>query len=126
MALDYDDDYDEPAYRPRRRALKPSGLGIVSFVIAVLVGLGEIILLIIAGIMESRTPGGMDENSTEAMILGLLLIGGLVVSFFGGVLAVAGLVQGERSKVFPVLGLGFNAMIILGVIGIIIIGLLIG
>jgi hypothetical protein len=88
--------------------------------------LAEIILLTIAGIMESRAPEGIDENSPEAMILGLLLIGGLVMSFVGGVLAVAGLVQGERSKVFPILGLGFNGMIILGVIGIVILGALIG
>ena len=91
-----------------------------------MVGVAEIILLIIAGIMESRTPEGMDENSPEAMILGLLLIGGVVMSCVGAVLAVAGLVQGGRCKVFPVLGLGLNGMIILGVIGIIIIGLLIG
>ena len=92
--------------------------------IAVVVGLAELVLLVIAGIMESRTPGGMDENSPEAMILGLLLIGGVVISLVGGVLALAGLVQGERSKVLPILGLGFNGIIIVGVIGVIIIGLL--
>jgi hypothetical protein len=122
MALDYDAEYEEPAYRPRRR-LGHSGLGIVSLVIAVVVGFAEIILLVIAGILESRTPGGVDENSPEAIILGLLLIGGMVMSLVGGVLAAVALVQGDRSKIFPILGLALNGMIILGMIGIIIIGL---
>jgi hypothetical protein len=125
MAMDYDDEYEEPAYRPRR-ALGHSGLGIVSLAIAVVVGAAEIVLLVIAGILESQTPGGIDENSPEAIILGLLLIGGMVVSLVGGVLAAVALVQGMRSKVFPILGLALNAMIILGMIGIIIIGLVAG
>jgi len=125
MALDYDDDYEAPAYRPRR-ALGHSGLGIVSLAIAVVVGLAEIVLLVIAGILESQTPGGVDENSPEAMILGLLLIGGMVMSLVGGVLAVVALVQGGRNKIFPILGLALNGMIIVGMIGIITIGLFAG
>jgi hypothetical protein len=126
MALDYDDGYDEPIDAPRRRESRHSGFGIASFVIAILVGIAEFILLVVAGVMEAKTPGGMDEDAPATIILGSLLIGGLLMSFVGAVLAIAGLVQGGRSKVFPVLGLGFNGMIILGVIGIIIIGLLIG
>jgi len=122
--MDYDDEYEEPRYRRRRRALGHSVLGMVSLGIAVVVGIGEMILLAIAGIMESRTPEGIDEDSKEAMILGVLLIGGVIVSLVGSILAVAGLVQEGRSKVLPVLGLGFNGMIILGVIAIIIIGAL--
>jgi hypothetical protein len=56
----------------------------------------------------------------------LLVIAGLIMSLVGLVLGITGLVQGGRSKVFPVLGLGFNGMTILGVIGIIIIGVLSG
>ena len=48
------------------------------------------------------------------------------MSLDGLVLGITGLVQGGRSKVFPVLGLGFNGMIILGVMAIIIIGVLSG
>src|SRR5262249_41312680 len=118
MSMAYDDEYEEPAYRPRR-ALGHSGLGIVSLAIALVVGAAEIVLLVIAGILESQIPGGIDENSPEAIILGLLLIGGMVVSLVGGVLAAVALAQGMRSKVFPILGLALNAMIILGMIGII-------
>jgi len=124
MALDYSDEYDEPVSRPKRREPKHSGFGIASFVMAILVGIAEFILLIIAGVMESKTPGGLDEDDPATIILGSLLIGGAVMSFVGIALAVAGFVQGGRSKIFPILGLALNGMIIVGVIGIIIIGLL--
>jgi len=76
--------------------------------------------------MEMRTPGWADEDSPQVMFLGLLVIAGLIMSLVGLVLGITGLVQGGRSKVFPVLGLGFNGMIILGVIAIIVIGVLSG
>jgi hypothetical protein len=77
-------------------------------------------------IMEMRKPGWADEESLQVMLFGLLIIGGLVVSLVGLVLGITGLVQPGRSKVFPVLGLGLNAVIIVGVIGIIVIGVLSG
>ena len=126
MSLDYDDEYDEPAYRPRRGRLKSSGLGIASFIISVLAGLEIISLLIVGMVMEMRTPGWADEDSPQVMFLGLLVIAGLIMSLVGLALGITGLVQGGRSKVFPVLGLGFNGMIILGVMAIIIIGVLSG
>jgi hypothetical protein len=73
-----------------------------------------------------RKPGWADEESLQVMLFGLLIISGLVVSLVGLVLGITGLVQGGRSKVFPVLGLGLNAVIIVGVIGIIVIGVLSG
>ena len=123
MSLDYDDEYDAPVYRPSRGRLKSSGLGIASFIISVLAGLEIISLLIVGMVMEIRTPGWADEDSPQVMFLRLLVI---IMSLVGLVLGITGLVQGGRSKVFPVLGLGFNGMIILGVIGIIIIGVLSG
>jgi len=67
MSLDYDDEYDEPAYRPRRGRLKSSGLGIASFIISVLAGLEIISLLIVGMVMEMRTPGWADEDSPQVM-----------------------------------------------------------
>jgi hypothetical protein len=126
MASDYDDEHDEPSYRPRRSRLKSSGLGIASLVIAILVGIGELIVLAIIGIMEMRTPEGLDAESIEATILGLVMIGGLGGSILGAVLAIVGLIQAGRSKIFPAIGLGLNAFLILGVIGVLVLGLLMG
>jgi hypothetical protein len=110
MALEYDEEYEEPAYRPRRGPLKSSGLGIASFIISILAGLEILTMIIIGIIMEMRKPGWADEESLQVMLFGLLIIGGFVVSLVGLVLGITGLVQGGRSKVFPVLGLGLNAV----------------
>lgn len=124
MALEYEYEYDQQVDRPPQRKLKQSGLGIASFALAILVGTAEFILLIVAGVLEEQTPGGIDEDGPATLVLGVLFLGGMAMSLVGCTLAIAGLIQGGRSKIFPVLGLVFNGMIILGVIGIIIIGFL--
>ncbi len=101
---------------------KHSGLGIASFILAMVVGIGMFILIVIAGVMESRTPGGIDENAPEAVVLGLLLIGGMLLALVGGVLGLVGLFVGDNKRVFAALGLAFNVLILLGVVGLMILG----
>lgn len=126
MASEYDDEYDEPLSRRRRRRMKSSGLGIASFVIALLAGSIVFSIVIYGIVMEVRAPGWIDEETPDEMILALLVFGSLALSCVGLVLGITGLVQIGRSKVFPVLGVGFNAIIILGVIGVIVLGVLAG
>ena len=68
----------------------------------------------------------MDEDSVGTILLGLIMIGGCFLAFVGLILGVAGLFQKNRKRVFPVLGTAFNAMILLGVVGLVVVGLLIG
>ena len=49
-----------------------SGLGIASFIISLAAGAALVVLLGIAGVIESQ-PGGMDEESAGAVLVGLLL-----------------------------------------------------
>ena len=105
---------------PRRH----SGLGIASFVLALAVGFGEFVLVGIAGFMELNTPGGIDEESPVAILLGLLLFGGLAVAFVGLVLGIAGIIQGNRKHVFGILGVIFNGLILLGVLGLMVLGMM--
>jgi hypothetical protein len=100
-----------------------SGLGIVSFVIAIAVGLFEFILVAIAGVLEVTTPGGIDENSPAAILLGLALVGGLLVNVLGIGLGIGGLCQRYRSKLFAVLGVVIGSVVLLGVLLLMIIGL---
>ena len=103
--------------------IKQSGLGIASLIISILAGGAEFILIVTAAIMEGASDGGMDEEAIGTILLGLLLIGGCLLAFVGLSLGIAGLLQKGRKKVFPVLGTVFNAMILLGVVGLILIGL---
>ena len=80
-------------------------------------------MVAIAGLMEASNPGGMDETSPEAMIVGLCLFAGVGLALMGGTLGLIALVQPNRKKVFGILGLIFNAFVVLGVVGLIVIGL---
>lgn len=106
--------------------LKHSGLGIASFITAIVSGVFVFLLVVIAGAIEVSTPGGMDEESAAAVIIGLLLftlLGALLVSIG---LGIAGLVQSNRKKIFAILGTVFSVAILLGTIFLLIIGLAMG
>lgn len=100
--------------------LKHSGLGIASFVTSIAIGVSELTLVAIAGVLEATTPGGIDEKS--ATLLGLLMIAGLVGSVVGVGLGIAGVLQKNRKKLPSILGLVINGVIILGVILLMVIG----
>ena len=76
-----------------------SGFGIASFVIAIVAGLLEFVLVAAAGVLEATTPGGIDENSPVAVLLGLALIRGLLVDILGIGLGIASLCQPTEESV---------------------------
>ena len=45
--------------------MKNSGLGIASFISSIVTGILIFLLFIFAGVMETSTPGGGDEDATE-------------------------------------------------------------
>lgn len=93
--------------------LKHSGIGIASFVISIISGFVLFVLFGIAGFMEVSTPGGIDEESAGAIIVGLFLIffWGIAVVALG--LGIAGLIQKRRKKIFAILGTVFAAATLL-------------
>lgn len=110
------------AYGTDHSLLKHSGLGIASFILSVAVGIFDFVLVAFAGLVEASTPGGMDEESVIAILIGIFILGGLAANLAGTGLGVAGLVQRDRRKVFSVLGLAFNVAIVFGIIGLMILG----
>jgi len=118
----YDDDWD---YDRPDQPLKHSGMGIASCLIALGAGLFEFIFVVIAGVMAS-SPQGVDENSPEAIVLGLFILGGLLAAVVGGVLGIVGATQANRNKLFAVLGLCLNGVIVVGVLGLMVLGMAAG
>ena len=104
--------------------MKHSGLGVASFIMSIVLGVSDFAIFIFAGIVEAGTPGGMDEESVVAILIGLFIIGSVFANVAGVALGIAGVVQRDRQKVFSILGVAFNAAIILGMIGLIIIGIM--
>ncbi len=112
--------YQHHGYAPS--LLKHSGLGIASFIVSLMVGAVEFLVIMAAGIIEATTPGGMDEQSMAAIVVGLFILGGLMANMAGVGLGIAGLVQRDRKKVFSTLGLVFNGTAILGIVMLMVIG----
>lgn len=109
---------------PEQQPLKHSGFGIASFLISIITGLIVFLLLVMATIMAAQTGGEIDEESPGAIILGLSIIGAGFLYILGIGLAIGGLFQQNRYKVFSILGLVINIFSILGIAGLILIGLL--
>ncbi|WP_447593413.1 hypothetical protein [Aquipseudomonas campi] len=101
---------------------KHSGLGIASFIISIVTGILIFLLFIVAGVIESSTPGGINEESTEAIVLGLFIILMLFINLVAIGLGIGGLCQSERKKIFAILGTIFSSLTTLLAILLIIVG----
>lgn len=60
---------------PNERPMKHSGIGIASFAMSLGILIVTFILVVVAGVMEASTPGGINEESPAAIMLGLAIIG---------------------------------------------------
>ncbi|WP_133406542.1 hypothetical protein [Parashewanella tropica] len=90
--------------------LKNSGIGIASFIISIASGIFIFLLIAIAGYLEASTPGGVNEESSEAIIVGLFLFAFLGTALVALGLGIAGLFQKERKKIFAILGTVFSTV----------------
>lgn len=104
--------------------LKHSGWGIASFVTGIAAGLLLVVLVVVAGVMQASTPGGIDESSASAIIVGLGIMGACVLGLVAIGLGIAGLVQKRRRKLFAVLGVVLPVAELLGIVLLMVIGLM--
>src|SRR5690606_33657307 len=93
--------------------VKHSGVGIASFVTSIVAGVLIFLLVIIAGVLEVSTPGGMDEESIAAVLIGLFLFAFLGAELVALGLGIGGLIQKDRKKIFAILGVVFSATALL-------------
>lgn len=107
-------------------AYKHSGPGIASLIVSILAGIWLFILLIIAGLVENSTPGGMDPESIEALLIGLGMMAAGAAGFVGLGLGVVGLVQSQRQRLYPILGSILSGGLLLACTGLMLLGLIIG
>lgn len=102
-----------------------SGLGIASAAISLVVGAGIFLDILVAGFISASSPGGMADDSPEAIIIGLMLFLFLAGAIIALALGIAGLSQKDRQKVFPVIGTVLSALIVLGGGAIVLLGFLV-
>ena len=112
----------EPLTNPGTKPIKHSSLGIASFIISVLAGMILFVCVIIAGAMAASTPGGIDEESTTAMLVGLVIFFCFFMEMLAIGIGIGGLFQKDRNKIFAILGIVFSIATCLGLIGLMILG----
>jgi hypothetical protein len=112
-----------PAYEPKV-ARKQSVFGIISTLMGAVLWVGAVGLIVAVGMMSSSGP--LEPNSPVTLLVGVLVIGGGIAAALGGALAVAGFFMPGRRHVLDVVGLLLNALLVLGMVGIVIVGLVAG
>lgn len=113
-------------YPPPQVEIKESLPGIISTVIALLLGALSIALILLAVYLETTTAGGIDEDSPSAIGIGLGLFAIAPLSFIGAILGFIGLFQKNRRRTFPVFGAFLNLALLCGLIGLILFSLVMG
>lgn len=100
-----------------------SRMGVVSLALAVASALVSFLIVLIAGVWEVSAPGGVDENSAAAVLLGLTLFGSLGVNLVSLGLGIAGIVQKSRNRVFAFIGTAIAAASFVITVSIIVAGM---
>ena len=95
------------------------GLGIASFVIGVICLITVMGLVVVAGVMTNAGRATPEFN----MILGLGMISVVFVDLIGIVLGIFGAADRSSKKVYPVLGLTLNVLVVALFAALLIIGL---
>jgi hypothetical protein len=116
---------DEGEYDFGKREASHSGLGIASCALGVLALLAAFLAIgLAADVGFDDIEAAIDAEEPEAILAGLLVLGSGLICLVGGALAVVGLIQRDRNKTFAVIGLGLNALLLLGWLMLVIIGAL--
>lgn len=102
-------------------SLPHSGLGIASFIISLVAGVGLLVIFGIAGVAEAR-PSGLNEESLMAGVLGLMMMLAALAQVVALGMGIAGLLHAGRSKLFGVLGTVFASTALLGSLLLILVG----
>ncbi len=102
---------------------KHSVLGVASFCVSLLTAATIFAGIVIATFMEMSTPDGIDETSPVAIVVGLVIIGGIFVSILSMVLGFVSCFQRDRIKVFGILGAILGGLTAFATLAIMIIGL---
>jgi hypothetical protein len=105
---------------------KQSGFGVASFIISISVGLLMFLVFAIAGLMQVSTPGGIDKQSIQMMLVGLSIIALLFLDIVAVVLGIVGLFQKKRKKLFAIFGTILSSATVILTIALIVVGVLVG
>jgi len=103
-----------------------SQLGTSSLLISIFTAIGVFIVFLIAGVIESNTYGGIDEESAEAIIIGLFIFGFVFLDLLAIGLGIAGIFQKTRERVTAIIGTIISSATLIILVSLIGVGLAMG
>ena len=103
-----------------------SKLGIASLLISIFTAVGLFIVFLVAGVMESNTYGGIDEESAGAIILGLFIFAFGFLDLLAIGLGIAGIFQKTRDRITAIIGTIISSATLIITLSLIGIGLAMG
>ena len=103
-----------------------SKLGIASLLISIFTAIGLFIVFLVAGVMESNTYGGIDEESAGAIILGLFIFAFGFLDLLAIGLGIAGIFQKTRDRITAIIGAIISSATLIITLSLIGIGLAMG
>ncbi|MFM2480303.1 hypothetical protein [Celerinatantimonas sp. YJH-8] len=92
---------------------KHSGVGIASFIISIVTAVFSFLFILIAGVVSTLVPGGLDRHSGALILIGLFVIIFIFSELVALGLGIAGLCQRDRNKIFAILGTVFSVVALL-------------
>jgi hypothetical protein len=127
--MQHDNPFETPQevdrFGPGQRAHVPhSRLGIASLILSFF-GVAALVGTIGVGTwLEITTPGGMAEDSPQAVLLGLGMLCAVFICLVGLSLGIAGVMQPDRKKISAVLGIVISVVALAGMMWLVLIGLM--
>ena len=103
-----------------------SGIGIISLLTSVITAMLIAVLFVVVVIISVGPNGPPPDNDPKMVMIGLGFLTCLGAALIGLVLGIVGSIQPHRGILCAILGAVFNALILLGVSGLICAGLAIG
>ncbi|MGN6092149.1 MAG: hypothetical protein ACTHOL_07350 [Luteibacter jiangsuensis] len=117
-----DDNAIHDAGTPRQRAARmpQSGHGIASFVIALVSGLVVLASITFSALLVAS--GNAEQHMPVFGLIGIVMCAFLALSLVGLVLGFMALRRQDRRRTFGAIGLGLNALILVGTTGLVLVG----
>jgi len=98
---------------PNQVKSQNSGLGISSFILSIVAFFTQIFVYTVTTIKQFSDPKWLEQESIGSKLIGFLMIVSIFIVLVGIGLGIAGLLQKQKRKVFSVLGVVFNLLMIM-------------
>ncbi|MBM4076400.1 MAG: hypothetical protein FJ267_12265 [Planctomycetes bacterium] len=124
-AVDYGRSPRSTARRRKSKTLPHSGPGIASFILSIVSAMMFFAVFAIAIVAAVVNPDEeLAEGDPRLLFLGLGVIGSGLLTLLAVIFGVIGLIQTDRKKIFPIIGLVISSLTLIAIVGVMVLGMM--